>query len=42
MSLPTLTRFDEGDVEFDMDDIPEWSLDEFDDSSESEDDDGEV
>ncbi|KAJ7865487.1 hypothetical protein B0H14DRAFT_2347966, partial [Mycena olivaceomarginata] len=25
---PTLTRFDEGDVELDMDDIPEWYLDE--------------
>ncbi|KAJ7654569.1 hypothetical protein DFH06DRAFT_1133343 [Mycena polygramma] len=24
---PTLTRFDEGDVELDMDDIPEWYLD---------------
>jgi hypothetical protein len=23
-----LTRFDEGDVELDMDDIPEWYLDE--------------
>ncbi|KAF7345541.1 hypothetical protein MVEN_01572800 [Mycena venus] len=25
---PTLTRFDEGDVELDMDNIPEWYLDE--------------
>jgi hypothetical protein len=25
---PTLTRFDEGDVELDMDDVPEWYLDE--------------
>ncbi|KAJ7797568.1 hypothetical protein B0H14DRAFT_3493636 [Mycena olivaceomarginata] len=39
---PTLTCFDEGDVEFDMDEVPEWSLDEVDDSSESEDDDGEM
>jgi hypothetical protein len=38
----TLTRFDEGDVEFDMDEVPEWSLDKVDDSSESEDDDGEM
>ncbi|KAF7372061.1 hypothetical protein MVEN_00064400 [Mycena venus] len=29
---PTLTRFDEADVEFDMDDVPEWDLDEEDDS----------
>ncbi|KAJ7824342.1 hypothetical protein B0H13DRAFT_2241340 [Mycena leptocephala] len=29
---PTLTRFDEGDVELDMDDVPEWYLDEEDDS----------
>jgi hypothetical protein len=39
---PTLTCFDEGDVEFDMDEVPEWSLDEVDDSSESEDNDGEM
>ncbi|KAF8218134.1 hypothetical protein K438DRAFT_1702685 [Mycena galopus ATCC 62051] len=33
---PTLTRFDEGDVEFDMDDVPEWFLDEGNDCSESD------
>jgi hypothetical protein len=37
---PTLTRLDEGDVEFDMDDVPEWYLDDGDrsDSDEDEDD----
>ncbi|KAF8196897.1 hypothetical protein K438DRAFT_1906287 [Mycena galopus ATCC 62051] len=39
---PTLTRFDEGDVEFDMDDAPEWFLDEGDDSSESDSEEGEM
>ncbi|KAJ7125765.1 hypothetical protein C8R43DRAFT_898159 [Mycena crocata] len=34
---PTLTRLDEGDIEFDMDDVPEWYLDE-DDSSDDDDD----
>ncbi|KAJ7809892.1 hypothetical protein B0H14DRAFT_2864831 [Mycena olivaceomarginata] len=32
---PTLTRFDEGDVELDMDDVPEWYLDEDEDESDS-------
>ncbi|KAJ7936566.1 hypothetical protein B0H13DRAFT_1853296 [Mycena leptocephala] len=36
---PTLTRFDEGDVELDMDDVPEWYLDEEDDSESDLDDD---
>ncbi|KAJ6632427.1 hypothetical protein B0H10DRAFT_2206790 [Mycena sp. CBHHK59/15] len=39
---PTLTRFDEGDVDLDMDDVPEWYLDEDDEEcsdSSSEDDD---
>ncbi|KAF8166735.1 hypothetical protein K438DRAFT_1774902 [Mycena galopus ATCC 62051] len=39
---PTLTRFDECDVEFDMDDVPEWFLDEVDDSSESDEDEDEM
>ncbi|KAF8205369.1 hypothetical protein K438DRAFT_1918070 [Mycena galopus ATCC 62051] len=39
---PTLTHFDEGDVEFDMDDVPEWFLDEVDDSSESDKDEDEM
>jgi hypothetical protein len=39
---PTLTRFDEGDVGFDMDDVPEWFLDEGDDSSEPGEDEDEM
>ncbi|KAJ6468839.1 hypothetical protein C8R45DRAFT_1055210 [Mycena sanguinolenta] len=35
---PTLTRFDEADVEFDMDDIPEFSLDGDEDSGSDSDD----
>ncbi|KAJ7780441.1 hypothetical protein B0H14DRAFT_2960922 [Mycena olivaceomarginata] len=35
---PTLTRFDEGDVELDMDDVPEWYLDEDESESDSDED----
>ncbi|KAJ7170916.1 hypothetical protein C8R43DRAFT_1120643 [Mycena crocata] len=38
---PTLTRLDEGDVEFDMDDVPEWYLDDSD-SSDSDSEFGDV
>ncbi|KAJ7157684.1 hypothetical protein C8R43DRAFT_1096056 [Mycena crocata] len=38
---PTLTRLDEGDVELDMDDVPEWFLDDSD-SSDSDSDDGDM
>ncbi|KAJ7690933.1 hypothetical protein B0H14DRAFT_3532118 [Mycena olivaceomarginata] len=33
---PTLTRLDDGDVEFDMDDVPEWYLDDGDHSDSDE------
>ncbi|KAJ6590766.1 hypothetical protein B0H10DRAFT_2233576 [Mycena sp. CBHHK59/15] len=36
---PTLTRLDEADVELDMDDVPEWYLDEDDSDSDSDGDD---
>jgi hypothetical protein len=36
---PTLTRLDEGDVELDMDDVPEWYLDDSDYSDSDSDDD---
>ncbi|KAF7372278.1 hypothetical protein MVEN_00087500 [Mycena venus] len=39
---PTLTRFDEGDVELDMDDIPEWYLDEDDEEYVDTDSDGDL
>jgi hypothetical protein len=39
---PTLTRFDEGDVEFGMDDVPEWFLDEGGDCSESDEEEDEM
>ncbi|KAJ7309942.1 hypothetical protein DFH08DRAFT_974545 [Mycena albidolilacea] len=38
---PTLTRLDEGDVELEMDDIPEWYLDEDDEEYFNSDSDGE-
>jgi hypothetical protein len=39
---PTLTRLDEGDVELDMDDVPEWYLDDSDYSDSDDDDDGDA